>query len=508
MEIKEETFKGFIFITIAQFFGNISNLLIQYLLIILYSPKEYAYFSFAMTFYAFFFIFANFGLGTAIIQFLSSLKDENSGEFVKLISEGFKLVFLFTMIFSLILFFISDLIEQIYKMSGLSILLKYTSIYLFFSNLINYFECTFRGFKIFKNYSISSVTLNFLKLIIVSLNFIVKSPIYFILVQYSIVSFIQFIIILIIQIKSKNLSSFFKFNIKETEKLLTFSVFEFLSLLLSFLSTGFNQFILAYYIDPVELAYYIITLMAIQTLALPMLILGLLFHPYVSYYMQREGVERKNVALIYNLLFKYGLLIMIPLTFYVFFFSEVLIVFFFSFRYYPVSIYIRVVIFYLNLLVIEATGNIFLLASNNQKTIFKLTALNALFCLILSIILIPIYYIYGAILSFIIPRSINIILKGYLAKKKNNINLESYVIFSILKYIISSIISIFFLFIIIFILDINLYNFFFLILFSGIYFGVFFALIILFQAISIVEIKDFLKVLKSSIFIRNKFNVN
>ncbi|MFX1258850.1 MAG: oligosaccharide flippase family protein [Promethearchaeota archaeon] len=504
LKIKEETFKGFIYMTLTQISGVLTHFFIQYLLIILFPPEEFAYYSFALTFYTFFSLLATFGLGATIVQHLSSLKDENSEEIVKLITEGFKLVWLLNLIVSLILFFTSDLFEQIYEMPGLGLILKYTSLYLFFSTLIRYFSNTFRGLRNFKYYMFSNVLLNSLQLIIICLNFILRSPIYLIFAQYSFASFIEFVIILAIQIKSKNLSSFFIFNRKVTKKLLKFAIFIFPPILFVFLSTGFNQFILAYYIEPVELAYYIIIIMALQILSMPVLIFTQLLHPYISYYMQREGPERKNIDLIYNSIIKYGLLIMVPLSLYVSFFSEYLIVSLLSVDYYPVSIYLKVFVFYINIKILEVTGNLFLLASNEQKIIFKLCALNALFCLILSLILIPIYYIYGALLAIVIPHSIMIIYSTWLVKKKNNITLKLRVIFSLFKFIFSSIFSISFLFLIILILNINLYNFVLLVLFSGIYFGVFLTLIILSQAISIDEIKDFFKVLKSSVFTRNK----
>ena len=497
MNEKENAFKSLISTSITEFIGYIFNFLILYILILNYPLKEFVYYPFASVFLIFFLIFANFGLGTTIIRYLSALKEDGLEKIKKIFTEGFRLIFLFTLTTSLIFFFMADLFEQIYNMPNLALMLKFTSLYLFFSNLINYIQCAFRGLLNFKIYSSSSITLNSLRLFIVSLNLIYKKPIFMVIALFSVIALIQFIIIIIfIQVKHNFFINIFNFDRELSKDLLKFSIFVFFLILFQFLIINFNQFILAYYVNSNELAYYFITLMFMLVLSMPIIILSKIIPPYVSNYMHKKGKGKMYVDTIYNSIYKYGLLIMIPIIIYFFCFSELLVVLLFNNTYYPVSDYLRIYIFYLIIELIDLTGNPFLLASNEPKTVFKIKAITALFTLILSMLLIPYYYVYGAIISIIIPHSICVIYTSYLVKKKNRIKFGPKVISSIIKYIISSIISFLFisLIILIFNIKLNLINF--LIIISGIYVGIFFAFIIIFQAISIEEIKKFIKFLK------------
>ena len=107
MSISGRTVKNFILTLITELIGFISNFIIIYILSHLYSPAEFSSYSFSFTFISFFMIMANFGLGSTIIQYIAAKKDQDNEGVQKLITEGFKLIFLFSSIASLILFIIS-----------------------------------------------------------------------------------------------------------------------------------------------------------------------------------------------------------------------------------------------------------------------------------------------------------------------------------------------------------------------------------------------------------------
>ncbi|MFW9971844.1 MAG: lipopolysaccharide biosynthesis protein, partial [Candidatus Odinarchaeota archaeon] len=118
MKDKEEAFKSFFIISISLIIALISNFLLVLILTWNFLPGEYAVYQLSLTFLTFFTIFSNIGLSTTIIRQLSAEKDKDSNKLIKLFSEGLKWIIIFTLIFSLILFFLSDLFESLYHIPG------------------------------------------------------------------------------------------------------------------------------------------------------------------------------------------------------------------------------------------------------------------------------------------------------------------------------------------------------------------------------------------------------
>ena len=198
MAISINTFKNFIIISITEFIGFFANFITFFLLSRpdLYPPDEFALYSFSFTFISFFTIIINFGLGATLVRYLSAQKDQERRNIQELISEGFKLIFLFSTVVSLLVFIISTFIEYIYQIPNLGITLSYASIYLFFSNIIFYFESTFVGIWLFKYYSISKIIFNSLKLILILMNLIFNLSIVLIIAFYALISFFHFLLFL------------------------------------------------------------------------------------------------------------------------------------------------------------------------------------------------------------------------------------------------------------------------------------------------------------------------
>ena len=500
MRNKEEAFKSLFIISISLIVAFISNFLIVIILTRIFPPEEYAVYQFSLTFLAYFTIFSNVGLSTTLIQQLSAEKDKSSNKIVKLFSEGLKWILLLSVLFSLILFFLSDLFESFYQIPGLSLVLKLTSLMVLSNNIVNYFESLFQGLWKFKLFAISFISAKLIKVVIVCFALFIDMAISQIVALFSIAMLIQLVLILIFaQIKFKYFSSIFTLNWKLTRNLLKFSAFIFLYVFLQNVIKNSNQFILAVFVTPVEIAYYTIVLWMMVSLSIPAIIFARFILPYVSHYIQKEAEERKKIDTIYNLIFKYGLLITIPLSFYFLFFSDFLIALIFDPSYYPVSNYLKLYIFFLNINIIDVAGGHFLWASNEPKLVYKLYAITSFFTIALSLILIPLYYTFGALISIMIPHSIYTIYSTILVKKKNKIKMDSKMNLSIFKYVFSAFIVILFLYILNLIFPFNLNNIIILITFSGIYFGMFSIIILLLRAVTIAEIKDFINVLKNSI---------
>ncbi len=501
MKNKQEAFKSFFIIAITLFIAFISNLLIVLILTHNFPPGEYAVYQFSLTFLTFFTIFSNVGLSTTIIQQLSAEKDKEPTKLVKLFSEGLKWIILFTLIFSVILFLLADLFEAFYEMSGLGIVLKFTSLILIANNIVNYFESIFQGLWKFNFFAMSFIFSKVIKVVIVSFIFIINMSLPQIIMLFSFALLIQLGVILIFaQIKWKYLSSFFKINRELSKTLLKFSIFIFLYVFFQNLITYSNQFILAAVVIADEVAHYTIVQWMIVSFSIPAIIFSRFILPYVSHYIQKDNEEKRKIQTIYNLIFKYGLLLTIPISFYFLFFSDPLIALMFDPSYAPVADYLKLYIFFLNINIIDVAGGHFLWASNEPKLVYKLYAVTSIFTITLSFILIPFFYTLGAILSIIIPHSIYTIYSTILVKKKNKIDFDSNMLPTILKYIISAALVILLIYLINLFFQFNLNNLLFLLIFSGLYFGIFVIVILILKAVTFKEIKDFINLLKNSIF--------
>jgi len=189
---------------------------------------------------------------------------------------------------------------------------------------------------------------------------------------------------------------------------------------------------------------------------------------------------------------------MIPICIFFFFASRYFVIIIFGEEYLLVANYLGVFIFYLIIRTLDLGGEQFLLALDQQKFVFIFSSMTALIILILSFILIPFLYVYGAILSIIIPHSIYVIYSNYIVKKKHNIKIERATKRSILIYLFSSLISLFLIYLVIIYFNINLFFNFFLIFFSLLYLTFYLSFIFLLKAIKLDEIREFIEILKFS----------
>jgi len=501
MKNSEDTYKSIFIISFTILFGFMTDIANVYILTRLYLPAEYALYQFSLSFLSFFTIFANFGLSFMITHYLSAEKDSSKETLRAYISEGFKWIFLLSMMFSILLFILSDLFELLYVMPGLGNVLKFTALTLFAANSINYFESVFQGSWRFGLFALSFIILKMLKFIIVLLCYLLKLQIIHIVGLISIVSLIQLIIIIIFQIKSKNLSQVLKLDRGLTKKIFNYSFYIFLYVLLQYIITNFNQFILAFFVSDAELAFYTMLTWIITNLSILSIILSRFAIPYISHYIKHDNEEaKKKVEIAYNLIIKYGLLSTILINFYFLLFSDYVIILLFGPNYFPISHYLKIYIFYININILDVTGGYFLWASKQTKLVYKLFTITAIFTIILSIILIPFLYIYGAMIAIIIPNSIYVLYSNHLVMKQNKLKFNPNVIRQLIKCIFSAALILIILYFFNLLFQINLNMILMLILISGIFIGSYFILILLLKVIKLSEIKNFIKNIMNSIF--------
>lgn len=498
MSIIRESMVALISSAIAVILHFFINFLIIFILVNLYSSSDYAFYSLAFTFYWFLLIIATFGMEPVIIRVLSV--EENSIERLqKIISIGFRWILLFSLLTAFFIFLSADFFEYLYQMTGLALTLKFLSFFLFFTNIINFFEIVLRGSKKFTLYAISSISLNIIKFCIVLLNYYIILSISTIIGLFALSSLIHCIILsLYIQNKYRALNKLLSREIDLTKNIIKLSFIVFLPLFFSYICQRFNVFILALYVSNSEFSIYNIALLSVDIISIPVIVFNLIILPIVSKYIQIKDPKENKVQQLYNLFLKIGLLYMIPITILFYFISDYYVMILFPPEYIPSSSYLRCYLIYLNIRIIGVVGPNFLYAANQVKTILKLSGITAINILILSLILIPIFNSYGAIISIIIPQSIYLIYTVYIVKKREKIKLDSNLISSILKFIISGVISIFLFNFFTILLNVVLNNFFYLSIFCMLFGISFLGLIFLMKAVDMNTIKNLITEIKIS----------
>ena len=188
-------------------------------------------------------------------------------------------------------------------MPGLGNVLKFTALYLFSTNIINFFESAFQGLWKFELFAISFIIAKFCKLIVVLICFFINLQIIHVIAFISLISMTQAIIIIIIQVKNKNISHIFKHHSDITNEIFKYSVYIFLYIILQNIITNFNQFILALFVSPAELAFFTMLLWIISNLSIFSIILSRFAMSYISHYSNNDDLEaRKTVELAYNMI--------------------------------------------------------------------------------------------------------------------------------------------------------------------------------------------------------------
>jgi len=495
MTVLKESLNAFIKSSIALISFYLINFLIIFLLINLLSINDYAYYALAFKIYYFLLLISTFGMEPVVIRLILGKKERR--ETNQTISHCFNWILLFSILIFLFLFFSADLIEFLYDMEGLGTILKFLSIFLFFTNIINFFEIVLRGIGKFTLYVISNVGTNILKLIIILFNFYEPLFIPMIIGLFALISAIQFIIMIIFMQKSYKILSYLSIrNFFSKVYILKSAFIVFLPLLFSFLSQRFNIFILAYTISNYEYAIYDLTLFLIQIISLPIFIFNVIIIPLASKYYQYHEKGKKEINKLYQIIIKIGLFYMIPLTILLYFIADYIIMIFFPLEYLTSAFYVKHYLIYLNITIVGVVGANFLYASDQAKMVLRLLSVTSLTILILSFVLIPIFKTLAAIYAIIVPYSIYLITSVLIVKKKNNIRLKKDFYLFIFKLLVSSILSILTIIIINFIFGLNLSYLIHLALFISLYYLFFLTFSILLRVIRLNQITKIFKVIK------------
>ncbi|MCK9596974.1 oligosaccharide flippase family protein [Candidatus Pacearchaeota archaeon] len=165
LEIKEQIVKNSFWGIISSLTNKIGGFILAILLSRLLMPAGFGKYSLAITISFFFITFSDLGINQTLIRYVSLCIDKNSRESALYVNYLFKMRFVITVIFSLVLLLIAyPLSYYIFKDSSLFFPFVILSIYVFFISLSSFFESLFFIKKSVKYISIKEFLSFFFKI--------------------------------------------------------------------------------------------------------------------------------------------------------------------------------------------------------------------------------------------------------------------------------------------------------------------------------------------------------
>jgi len=379
---------------------SIASLLAYFIRIVLaknLSVHEFGLFYAVFNFILFFLFFRNLGLDVALSKFIPEfLVKKEEGRIKSAILSTISIQLLVSLLFVAAVWVFSGFLSASYfKDPAAFLLLRIISAYFLTSIAFTFISSFFKGFQKTNKLAIVEPMKNAIVLGLIiaflSLNLGIYAPVY----AYLAVGPLLFFIFLQPLLKTFNI-----FKIKDerfsdvSKKLLIFG------LPLIVMSIG-GKFIT--YFDTLMLTYFsTLELVGIYNVILPtalvfMIIsisIGSIFMPMISELWARR--DKKRIELGINLIYKYIFLLSIPVIMTFFAFSKLVIKIIFGNEYILGSLALKIllvgVIF--NLLVV--VNQRFLIGIGKPKTVTKIVVVAAIINILLNLILIPLFNIYGA----------------------------------------------------------------------------------------------------------------
>lgn len=171
-EILNKSSHALLFKLAGSFFGYLFLILITRL----YGPESWGIFTICLAILSISSMVSRVGIDIAIIKFVSALNNKIS-DIKGVYSISLRIIFIFSFLFSLILYLTSDFIsDQIFKQENLSIYIKYLSFAVIPFSILNTNVSTFRGLKKIKEFAFFQHTSIYLSAILIFLliNFLLK----------------------------------------------------------------------------------------------------------------------------------------------------------------------------------------------------------------------------------------------------------------------------------------------------------------------------------------------
>lgn len=353
--IKKSLIHGVAYTALAKYSGVIISLVISAILARLIAPKEFGIMSVAMVLIAFFSIFTDFGIGPAIIQKKELSKDDYSGIF--------SFSFWVGLFLSVSFFFCSGFIADFYKTETLKTVCQLLSLNLFFGavnivpNGLLYRDKRFRYIAL-RSFSVQVITGS-----IAVVAAFKGAGIYALLIN-PIVSSIG---VFIINYTQNPLRLRFSLGLGSIRKIFNYSLFQFMFNIINFFSRNIDSLLIGKYINMQQLGFYD---KSYRLMLLPLenitQVISPVMHPVFSDMQNNKQYLAKSYLRVVRLLAFIGF----PLSAFLFFSSEELILLIFGPQWQPSVEIFRILSISVGFQIILSSSGAIFQASNSTHLLF------------------------------------------------------------------------------------------------------------------------------------------
>lgn len=338
-----------------------SNVLIQIVLMVvlsrLLSPEIFGEIALLLTFLVFFSYFGNMGIGAAIVQ-----KDNLSKEEIQ---EAFSFTALLGIVLICTYLFFANILGNFYK-TDIFIKTKFLISIIIFINCINTVpNSILRKNKKFKIISISEIVANIISAIIALTLAFMKFGIYAVIFQ----NLSRVLLITLLNIIFSKIMINFKtrLNFSFLKKIYGYSIFEFLTNILNYLSRSADNILIGKYLGLSVLGYYD---RAYRLLLFPIKnftqVLTPVLHPVFSEYKN----DMEKMWNYYIKISKLMILIALPISVFVYFNAELIIRIVYGDQWIKSSIYLKILSISLIPQMLNGIFQAFYLSTDNTKKLF------------------------------------------------------------------------------------------------------------------------------------------
>ncbi len=407
-DLIKSIFKNTSWMSVSQFITSICAFLWTILIARYLGVSDYGIVSFAISFTGLIVIFMDLGMSTYITREIAKNKN--------LLEKYVSNIFLFKLIISIILFFISGLILFILGYSHLTILVSLIfAIEMIFLTMVNFFNGIFQAFEKLKYQATGHIINSSLLLIGILITMGFDLGIISIAISYTFGYLVFFIYMFLEYIK--------KFGFVKFELDLNFIK----TTLVNSIPFGLTNFFYTIYftIDIVMLSYlagdyatgiYKSAYNIINVFTTFFVVYQTVIFPVMSKFFKHSPQLIKTS---YELSIKYLLLIIIPLSIWVFFYAKPLLNLIYSNQYELATLPVKILIWTVAFLFINGAASILLNSIDKERIVTKIYIIAAFFNICLNFILIPLYSYDGAAIATVLSEILITVLTLYYISKTN-----------------------------------------------------------------------------------------
>lgn len=353
--IKKSLIHGVAYTALAKYSGVIISLVISAILARLISPKEFGIMSVAMVLIAFFSIFTDFGIGPAIIQKKELSKDDYSGIF--------SFCFWIGLFLSISFFFCSGLIADFYKTETLRTVCQLLSLNLFFGAINIVPNGLLYKDKQFKYISLRSFTVQLITGIIAVIAAFNGAGIYALLIN----PIVSSIVVFFINYARNPLRLKLTPGLNSIRKIFNYSLYQFMFNIINYFSRNIDSLLIGKYINMQQLGFYD---KSYRLMLLPLenitQVISPVMHPVFSDMQNNKAYLAKSYLRVVRLLAFIGF----PLSAYLYFTAEELIILIFGAHWQPSVEIFRILAISVGFQIILSSSGAIFQASNSTHLLF------------------------------------------------------------------------------------------------------------------------------------------